>query len=64
MLQKLVILLNKNFQAIPAKHTDLVRSLRTAQAISYKLQKGRMVNCDLLDALSPSLKDLNKIITI
>lgn len=59
MLQKLHLMINKNILAIPSKHSDLIRSLRTAQAIGYKLQKDRMVNSDLLDALRLSMKGFN-----
>jgi hypothetical protein len=59
MLQKLVIMMNKNYLAIPSKHSDLIRGLRTAQAIGYKLQKDRMINSDLVDALRLSLKGIN-----
>ena len=59
MLQHLAIMMNKQYLAIPGKHTDLIRSLRTAQAIGYRLQKDRMINSDLLDALRLSLKGFN-----
>jgi hypothetical protein len=59
MLQKTVIMLNKNFLAIPSKHSDLIRGLRTAQAVGYRLDKQRTVNSDLLDALRLSLKGYN-----
>jgi hypothetical protein len=59
MLQKLVIMLNKNFLGIPGRHTELIRALRTAQAIGYKLQKDRMVNSDLLDSLRMAMIFVN-----
>lgn len=59
MLQKLHLFINKNFLAIPGRHTDLIKSLRTAQAIGYKLDKQRTLNSDLLDALRLSLKGFN-----
>jgi len=59
MLQKLVIMMNKGFLAIPSRHNELIRGLRTAQSIGYKLQKDRMVNSDLVDALRLSLKGIN-----
>jgi hypothetical protein len=59
MLQKLHLMINKQFLAIPAKHSDLIRSLRTAQAVGYRLDKQRTINSDLLDALRLSLKGFN-----
>lgn len=56
MLQRLVIMMNKKYIAIPSRHSDLIRGLRTAQSVGYKLQKDRMVNSDLLDALRLSCK--------
>lgn len=50
MLQHLAIMLNKQLLGVPSKFTELIRSLRTATGINYKLQKDRMVNSDLLDA--------------
>jgi hypothetical protein len=44
---------------LSSKHTELIRLLRTATAIGYKLQKGRMINPDLLDALRIALKGYN-----
>ena len=59
MLQKLHMKINKQFLAIPGKHIDLIRCLRTAQAIGYRLDKRRTINSDLLDALKLSLNGYN-----
>jgi len=59
MLQKLHLFLNKRYLGIPKKHQDLIRSLRTAQAIGYKLDKQKTINSDLLDALRLSLYGYN-----
>lgn len=59
MLQHLVIMINKGYLAIPSKHSDLIRSLRTAQAIGYRLDKQRTINSDILDACRLSLKGFN-----
>jgi hypothetical protein len=41
----------------PAKHTDLIHSLKPVEAIGYKLDKQRTINSDPLDGSLLSLKN-------